>query len=262
MGQMTDDNNAAMLWQDYAASRNSSIREKLVLNYLNLVKFIVGRMPLASLPGIDYDDLMGYGVLGLIDAVEKFDADRGVKFETYATTRIRGAIIDQLRSMDWAPRSVRQHARQIEQATIVVESRMNRYATDDDIAAELGIDVATLERWIWEISKASYMSLDELVAVDDDANVATLLDFLSDSRSPDPEVIVETGELERFLAEAIDNLPERERFVISMYYYDELTVKEIARVLGVSESRVSQLHTRAMMRLRADVHQSVCSHTA
>ncbi|MEA4883667.1 MAG: FliA/WhiG family RNA polymerase sigma factor [Clostridia bacterium] len=245
----------SVLWAQYRESGSQAVRETLILNYMGLVKFIVSRMPQASIPGVDYDDLMGYGVLGLMDAVERYDLKRGVKFETYAMTRIRGAIIDHLRNMDWVPRSVRQRAREIEKAMWKLETQLDRPATDDDIAAELRVDVATLEKWMWEISKASYLSLDELIAVDEESNAATLLDFVSDIGSPDPEMVLEIEELKNALIDAIDSLPERERMVIAMYYYEEMTVKEIAQVMRVSESRVSQLHTKAMMRLRAKVDQ-------
>lgn len=248
--------NVNALWAEYGSTRGREVRERLVLSYLDLVKYIVGRMPQATIPGVDYDDLLGYGVVGLIDAVERFDLSRGVKFETYAMTRIRGAIIDHLRNMDWVPRSVRQKARQIQQAIGSVESRLDRQATDRDIAEELGIDIDTFDRWTWEISRGAYLSLDELIAVDEAHNAATLLDFVSDDASPDPEMVMEVEELQNALAAAIDALPERDRMVISLYYYDELTVKEIAVILGVSESRVSQLHTRAMMRIRVDVKRA------
>jgi RNA polymerase sigma factor for flagellar operon FliA len=245
--------NVSALWAEYDSTKNRQVREKLILNYLDLVKYIVGRMPQATIPGVEYDDLLGYGVMGLMDAVERFDLSRGVKFETYAMTRIRGAIIDHLRNMDWVPRSVRQKARRIQEAIGRAEARLDRSATDQDIADELGIDVEALDRWTWEISKGTYLSLDELITVDEAHNTATLIDFISDGASPDPEFVIEVEELKTALAAAIDALPERERMVISMYYYDELTIKEIASVLGVSESRISQLHTRAMMRMRVGV---------
>lgn len=248
--------NVSALWAEYNSTKNGQVREKLILSYLDLVKYIVGRMPQATIPGVDYDDLLGYGVMGLMDAVERFDLSRGVKFETYAMTRIRGAIIDHLRNMDWVPRSVRQKARQMQQAIMRAETRLDRSATDQDIADELGIDIDTLDRWTWEISKGTYLSLDELITVDEAHNTATLIDFISDDTSPDPEFVIEVEELKTALAAAIDALPERERMVIAMYYYDELTIKEIARVMGVSESRVSQLHTRAVMRMRVDVKRA------
>ncbi|HHY63096.1 MAG TPA: FliA/WhiG family RNA polymerase sigma factor [Bacillota bacterium] len=244
------------LWQEYSKTNSSAVREQLIVNYAYLVKYIVSRMPQAAIPGVDYDDLVGYGVLGLIDAIERFDMSRGVKFETYAMTRIRGSIIDNLRRMDWAPRSVRHKARQIECAMADAESVTGRPATDEEIADRLKVDIDTLHRWTWEISMASYSSLDELIAVDDEHNVATLLDFVSDDGSPDPEMILEKDELYDALADAIDHLPEREGLVIKLYYFEEMTIKEIARVLGVSESRVSQLHTKAMMRIRVEIMES------
>ncbi|MDD4793442.1 MAG: FliA/WhiG family RNA polymerase sigma factor [Firmicutes bacterium] len=241
------------LWQEYSKTNSNESRDRLIARYAYLVKYIVSRMPQAAIPGVDYDDLLGYGAVGLIDAIERFDVSRGVKFETYATTRIKGSIIDSLRRMDWVPRSVRQKARQIERAMADCEGPSGRPATDEEIAESLGIDRDTLDRWTWEISMASYASLDELVAVDDEHDAATLLDFVSDGDSPDPEMILETRELHDALADAIDSLPERENLVIKLYYFEEMTIKEISRVLGVSESRVSQLHTRANMRMRSKV---------
>jgi len=241
------------LWQEYSKTNSNESRDRLIARYAYLVKHIVSRMPQAAIPGVDYDDLLGYGAVGLIDAIERFDVSRGVKFETYATTRIKGSIIDSLRRMDWVPRSVRQKARQIERAMTDCEGPSGRPATDEEIAESLGIDRDTLDRWTWEISMASYASLDELIAVDDEHDAATLLDFVSDGDSPDPEMILETRELHDALADAIDSLPERENLVIKLYYFEEMTIKEISRVLGVSESRVSQLHTRANMRMRSKV---------
>lgn len=244
---------ASALWKEYSKTNSSAIRDKLIVKYAYLVKNVVSRMPQAAVPGVDCDDLLGYGAIGLIDAIERFDVSRGVKFETYAITRIRGSIIDSLRRMDWAPRSVRRRARQIERAMADVENSVGRPATDGEIAENLSIDVETLDRWTWEISMASYSSLDQLIAVDDEHNAATLLDFVSDGSSPDPEMILEKEELYNALADAIDSLPERENLVIKLYYFEEMTIKEISKVLGVSESRVSQLHTRANMRLRVKV---------
>ncbi|MCR4425767.1 MAG: FliA/WhiG family RNA polymerase sigma factor [Firmicutes bacterium] len=243
------------LWKTYAATRDPELRERLIMQYVGLVRYIVGRMPQASLPGVDSDDLVGYGILGLIDAVERYDIDRGVKFETYAMTRIRGAIIDHLRSMDWVPRSVRQKARDIERAINAAEFKLGRQVRDEDVAAELHLDIETYHEWISEISKASYLSLDELICVDEDNNFATMMDFVRDSASPDPEMVFEVSELRDVLARAIDALPEREKLVITLYYYDELTIREIASILGVSESRVSQLHTKGMLRLRVKIQQ-------
>lgn len=242
---------AAGLWRDYAEHRSSETKEKLILLYAGLVRQIVGRMPQSALQGVDYDDLLGYGVIGLLDAIEKYDVNRGVKFETYATTRIRGSIIDQLRSMDWVPRSVRQRAREVERAYASCEARTGRPATDDELAAQLSIAPSTLHSWIADISKAAMMSLDEIITIDEDSGLATVSDFVKDNTSPDPEIEYEATELREVLAESIDTLPEREKLVITLYYYDELTIREIAEVMGVSESRVSQLHTKAMMRLRS-----------
>lgn len=246
---------AQKLWARYRASGDPEARHELILNYLGLVKYVVGRLPQARFAGVDYQDLVGYGIIGLMDAIEKYDPSKDVKFETYAILRIRGAILDSLRALDWAPRSVRQKARDLEAAYAALELTLGRPAEDEEVAAYLGISVEALRKRQDEIAMANCLSLDELVSVDQDSKTATILDVLYDPASPDPELTYEAHEMAEVLAKAIDTLPERERLVISLYYYNEMTIKEIAAILGVSDSRVSQLHTKALARLRGKLRR-------
>ena len=239
------------LWQDYRRSRDQSLRDRLILTYAPLVKFVAGRVG-ASLPShVDEQDLVSYGLLGLIGAIERFDPDREIKFETFAMARIRGAIIDELRSLDWVPRSVRTRARQIERAIAVLERELMRAPTDEEIAKKLGITGEELEDSLHEISRSSVAALDELWSPSGGGDQIALIDTIKDETEPDPEMSLEQSEVREALAEAISSLPEREKLVVTLYYYEELTLREIGEVLGVTESRVSQLHTKAILRLKA-----------
>ncbi len=239
------------LWQEYRQSRDRILRDRLILTYAPLVKFVAGRVR-ASLPShVDEQDLVSYGLLGLIGAIERFDPDREIKFETFAMARIRGAIIDELRSLDWVPRSVRTRARAIERAIAVLERELMRAPTDEEIAAKLGIKPEELEENLREISRSSVAALDELWSPTGSGDQVALVDTIQDRTGPDPEVSLELSEVREALAEAISGLPEREKLVITLYYYEELTLREIGEVLGVTESRVSQLHTKAILRLKA-----------
>jgi RNA polymerase sigma factor for flagellar operon FliA len=239
------------LWQDYRKSRDQHLRDRLILTYAPLVKFVAGRVG-ASLPShVDEQDLVSYGLLGLIGAIERFDPDREIKFETFAMARIRGAIIDELRSLDWVPRSVRTRARQIERAIAALERELMRAPTDDEIAKKLGIGIDELEDSLREISRSSVGALDELWSPSGSGDQIALIDTIQDGSEPDPESSLELTEIKEALAEAISILPEREKLVVTLYYYEELTLREIGEVLGVTESRVSQLHTKAILRLKA-----------
>jgi RNA polymerase sigma factor for flagellar operon FliA len=201
---------------------------------------------------VDEADLISYGLGGLIFAIERFDLTREIKFETYAITRIRGAIIDELRSLDWVPRSVRARAREIERVNMKLESRLQRAPTDEEMAAELKVDVAEFHEALLQISNSTIVALDELWNVSDSSgDQVSLLDTIPDHGAPDPEAVVDQGELRDRIADAIAALPEREKLVIALYYYENLTLREIGEVLGVTESRVSQLHTKAVLRLRS-----------
>jgi RNA polymerase sigma factor for flagellar operon FliA len=239
------------LWQDYRKTRDHALRDRLILTYAPLVKFVAGRLG-ASLPAhVDEQDLVSYGLLGLIGAIERYDPGREIKFETYAISRIRGAIIDELRSLDWVPRSVRTRAREIERAIAELERSMMRAPTDEEIAAKLGITGDELEESLAEISRSSMAALDELWTPSSGGDQISLIDTIEDTSGPDPESSLEQTELREALGEAIARLPEREKLVVTLYYYEELTLREIGEVLGVTESRVSQLHTKAVLRLKA-----------
>jgi RNA polymerase sigma factor for flagellar operon FliA len=240
------------LWQEYRATKDQHVRDRLILTYAPLVKFVAGRVG-ASLPAhVDEQDLVSYGLLGLIGAIERYDPDREIKFETFAMARIRGAIIDELRSLDWVPRSVRARAREIERAIVELERTLMRAPTDEEIAAKIGITEEELEGSLTEISRSSMAALDELWSpAGGGGDQIALIDTIEDTTGPDPEFSLEQTELKEALGEAIARLPEREKLVVTLYYYEELTLREIGEVLGVTESRVSQLHTKAVLRLKA-----------
>jgi RNA polymerase sigma factor FliA len=240
------------LWQEYRQTRDSALRDRLILTYAPLVKFVAGRLG-ASLPShVDEQDLVSYGLLGLISAIERFDPDREIKFETYAISRVKGAIIDELRSLDWVPRSVRTRAREIERAIAELERQLMRAPTDEEIATKVGITGPELEASLSEISRTSIAALDELWSPSSSGgDQIALIDTIEDTTGPDPESSLEQTEMKEALGEAIARLPEREKLVVTLYYYEELTLREIGEVLGVTESRVSQLHTKAVLRLKA-----------
>jgi RNA polymerase sigma factor for flagellar operon FliA len=239
------------LWHDYRRTGDQALRDRLILTYAPLVKFVAGRLG-ASLPAhVDEQDLVSYGLLGLIGAIERFDPDREIKFETYAISRIKGAIIDELRSLDWVPRSVRTRAREIERAIAELERALMRAPTDEEIASKVGITPEELEESLTEISRSSMAALDELWTPQSGGDQIALIDTIEDTAGPDPEISLEQTELKEALGEAIARLPEREKLVVTLYYYEELTLREIGEVLGVTESRVSQLHTKAVLRLKA-----------
>jgi len=239
------------LWQEFRKSGDQALRDRLILTYAPLVKFVAGRVG-ASLPShVDEQDLVSYVLLGLIGAIERFDPGREIKFQTFAMVRIRGAIIDDLRSHDWVPRSVRTRARQIERAIAALEKELMRAPTDDEIAKKLGVTGDELEESLHEISRSSVAALDELWSPSGTGDQIALIDTIEDESGPDPEASLELTEVKEALAEAISDLPEREKLVVTLYYYEELTLREIGEVLGVTESRVSQLHTKAILRLKA-----------
>jgi RNA polymerase sigma factor FliA len=201
---------------------------------------------------VEESDLISYGLIGLINAIERFEPEREIKFETYAVTRIKGAIIDELRSLDWVPRSVRARARDIERANSKLEHRLQRAPTDEEMSAELQVTVEEFQNSLLEISNSTIVALDEPWAVSDSSgDEVSLLDTIQDPNAPDPTQVVDASELKDRIADAIARLPEREKLVIALYYYENLTLREIGEVLGVTESRVSQLHTKAVLRLRS-----------
>jgi len=242
------------LWRSYKQEGDEEARERLVIAYSPLVKFIAGRMA-SSLPShVDEGDLVSYGLLGLIGAIERFDPQREIKFETFAVARVKGAIIDELRSLDWVPRSVRSRARQMERAHAALEARLGRSPTDEEMAEKLEISVGDYNDTLLQIANSSVLALDGLWTFadpDGGGGQISVLDTIQDPNALDPEAEAHTSELKDRLAEGIESLPERERLVIALYYYENLTLREIGEVLGVTESRVSQLHTKAVLGLRS-----------
>jgi RNA polymerase sigma factor for flagellar operon FliA len=216
------------------------------------VKYVAGRMSSGLPAHVEEADLISYGLEGLINAIDRFDLERQIKFETYAITRIKGAIIDALRQLDWVPRSVRARAREIERAHGKLEHRLQRTPTDEEMATELGITLEEFQESLLRISNSTVVALDELWSVSDaSGDQVSLLDTLHDPDAPDPEQLLASSELKDRLADAIAALPEREKLVVALYYYENLTLREIGEVLGVTESRVSQLHTKAVLRLKS-----------
>lgn len=239
------------LWNEYKAENSPHVREELIVHYAPLVKYVAGRVSIGLPSTVDMDDLTGYGIFGLMDAVEKFEPDRGIKFETYAIARIRGAMIDGLRANDWVPRSVRQKARTLERTVSDLEARLGRSATDQEIRRQLNLSVDEYAALLSDVKGTSLVSLDDLLIRDGDDDAPLRLGhMIKDPNVGEPGAAIETEEVEQFLTEVVDALPDRERDIITMYYYEGLTLKEIGLVLGVSESRVSQLHSRSIARLR------------
>ncbi|MGH3600563.1 MAG: RNA polymerase sigma factor WhiG [Pseudonocardiaceae bacterium] len=240
------------LWQQYKRTGARPLRDELIVQYSPLVKYVAGRVS-AGLPHtIEQGDLVSYGMFGLIDAIEKFDTDRKIKFETYAITRIKGAIIDELRSIDWVPRSVRAKARSVERAYAQLEGRLLRTPTDAEVASEMGISEPELQQLFSQISFVGIVALDEVVSSGqgDRGESATVGDTLAD-RGVGPVGAYEVEEMKQILAGAINRLADREKMVLSLYYYEGLTLAEIGQVLGVTESRVCQIHTKSILHLRS-----------
>jgi RNA polymerase sigma factor for flagellar operon FliA len=240
------------LWLDYTKTKDKHLRDRLILTYAPLVKYVAGRVGSGLPAHVDEEDLVSYGLLGLMGAIDRFDPTRDIKFETFAIARIKGAIIDELRSLDWVPRSVRSRAREIERAMAELEKTLHRAPTDEEIAEKLGITENELDDSLTDISRSSIAALDELWTVSGSSgDTVSLIDTIEDTSGPDPQGALAQTELREALGEAIARLPEREKLVVTLYYYEELTLREIGDVLGVTESRVSQLHTKAILRLKA-----------
>jgi RNA polymerase sigma factor for flagellar operon FliA len=239
------------LWRRYKATADDKARERLVVAYSPLVKYVAGRMASGLPAHVEESDLISYGLVGLISAIERFEPERDIKFETYAITRIKGAIIDELRSLDWVPRSVRSRAREIERANSKLEHKLQRAPTDDEMAGELSMSTDEFQEALLQISNSTVAALDELWTVSDaSGDQVSLLDTLQDPDALDPSEVMDATDMKDRVADAIARLPEREKLVVALYYYENLTLREIGEVLGVTESRVSQLHTKAVLRLR------------
>jgi RNA polymerase sigma factor for flagellar operon FliA len=244
------------LWHDYLTSKSPASREEIILKYAPLVKYVAGRVAIGLPSNVEFDDLVSYGVFGLMDAIEKFDPARGIKFETYAIARIRGAILDGLRSNDWVPRSVRQKAKELEKICVMLENRLGRSATDQEISEAMNLNLNDFYDLLSEVSCTTLSSLDELWMVNsNEEDSVRVLDLVRNDESEDPLQHVEIEEIKTTLAATIDYLPERERMVIALYYYEGLTLKEIGEIMEISESRVSQIHTKAIFRLRGRLNR-------
>jgi RNA polymerase sigma factor for flagellar operon FliA len=245
------------LWDTFKADGDRSARERLILHYAPLVKYVASRVATGLPATIEQNDLTSYGMFGLIDALEKFDRSRGIKFETYAIPRIKGAILDELRAMDWVPRSVRFKAREVEKAYAEIEAREKRAPMEGEVAERLGVSVDELHDVINQISFVSVMALDEALSVGTDrGEQVSLIDTLADQAQPDPAAGVEDEETRGMLAAAINDLSEREKVVLTLYYFEGLTLAEIGEILGVTESRVCQIHTKAVAQLRSLLRES------
>ncbi len=239
------------VWKSYKRDASPSARETLIVHYSPLVKYVASRVATGLPANVEQADLVSYGIFGLIDALEKFDPAREIKFETYAIPRIRGAIIDELRSLDWVPRSVRFKAREVEKANAELESRLKRAPTDPEIAGHLGVSLSELHDIVTQISFVTVTALEEVVSAGADRGESlSLLDTLADLAATDPASGVEGTETRAMLAGAINSLSEREKVVITLYYFEGLTLAEIGEVLRVTESRVCQIHTKAVGQLR------------
>ncbi|MDQ3600352.1 MAG: FliA/WhiG family RNA polymerase sigma factor [Actinomycetota bacterium] len=236
------------LWRAYGERRDPALRERLVLHYAPLVKYVAGRVGTGLPAHVDVGDLVQSGIFGLVDAIDRFEPERGLKFETYAMQRIRGAILDDLRAQDWVPRSVRSRSREVERALERLEARLLRTASDAEVADELGLSVSDLRDLYAQLQLTSVVALDELVTVG--RGGTSLAETLPDDSVPDPGAVMDGVESRRLLAQAVSQLVERDRVVVTLYYFENLTLAEIGKVLGVTESRVCQLHTRAVLRLR------------
>lgn len=235
------------LWDNYIRTKDVKVREELIIKYLYLVKFVAGRLYTNYGNNVEYDDLVSYGVFGLIDAIEKYDTARGVKFDTYAQLRIKGAIIDYLREIDWLPRSIRQKAKELEKAYYELENELGRPANDEEMAARMTVSVEDFQKKIQHVSTYAIVSLDDLLE--------QKREFANDegNNETNPGAAIEKDVLRNIIIDTINDLPEKENRVITLYYYEELTYKEIGKLLNISESRVSQLHTKAIIRLKSKI---------
>ena len=241
------------MWDQYMKKKSPEIREQLIIEYANLVNLVAGRMGMYLGYTVEYDDLVGYGIFGLIDAIDKFDLAKNVKFETYASLRIRGSILDQIRKMDWIPRTLRQKQKQMDQACVRLEGQLGRQATDAEVAKELNITLDEYEVWRNEAQYTNLVSLDDYLEQGGDGN----FEATGSKRFEQPEQALEKQELKQQLMDALKTLTEKESSVITLYYYEELTLKEISKILEVSESRISQLHTKALQKIKIQLGNSV-----
>ena len=237
------------LWQRFKEDDDQNAREELVIHYSYLVKYMANRMAINLPPSVEVDELISYGIEGLIEAADKFDYQRKIKFETYAIARIKGAMIDGLRAMDWVPVSVRQKSKELEKAYNRIEIKLGRNATDQEVAEELGITLAQFQALLRDVGLATILYLEDFLP-GEDGNNRRIIDFIEDEQADNALNIAEVMDTKRLLSEAISRLPEKEKLVLELYYYEGLNLKEIGAVMGLSESRISQLHSKAILRLR------------
>lgn len=234
------------LWGEYSKQKTTEVREKIIIEYANLVKIVAGRLSMYLGHNVEYDDLVGYGIFGLIDAVEKYDYNKGIKFETYASFRIRGAILDEIRKMDWIPRTLRQKQKKLDVTYQKIESEKGRMASDEEVASELNISTEELDLWQSQTKVSNLLSLDEYIELGSEVTTEASLGTQYET----PEVFLEKQEIKNELVQSLESLTEKEKKVIILYYYEDLTLKEISIILEVSESRISQLHTKALQKLK------------
>ncbi len=247
----------AAAWRDYKDTGSSRARDLLILHFSPLVKYVAGRVAVGLPANVDQADLISYGIFGLIDAIDKYDQTRGIKFETYAISRIRGAIIDELRAIDWVPRSVRAKARQVEKAYSALENRLKRPPSDAEIAEDIFFYVTEITEIYTQLSNVSLIALDELMSSDGErGDKLSLVETLEDTKTENPVDAFESEEMKGILTDSINRLPEREKVVITLYYYEGLTLAEIGQVLGVTESRICQMHTKAVLALRGKIGEA------
>ncbi|HQB94821.1 MAG TPA: FliA/WhiG family RNA polymerase sigma factor [Candidatus Omnitrophota bacterium] len=238
------------MWKKYKRTKSLVIREEIIKKYLYLVKYVAGRVAIGLPPNVEFNDLVSYGILGLFDAITKYDVSQGNKFETYAVSRIRGSIMDELRKLDWAPRLLRKRAREIDRKCKELEEKHGRMATEDELAKALNMSTDDLNSIYSDLSSTSFLSLDEVWQNDDGNKPISRLQTIEDSLITNQFNYVHQSEVKNLLADAIDQLPEKEKLVIVLYYYENLTLREIGEILDVSESRVCQIHTKVVTRLR------------
>lgn len=244
-----DEAKRSKLWEEYKRTKDDKLREQIIVEYVPLVKLVAGRLNMYLGYTVEYDDLVSYGVFGLIDAIDKFDFDKNIKFETYASLRIRGSILDQIRKMDWIPRSVRQKQKQIEAAIVSLEKEKGVNVTDQDIADKLGITVDEYRNWEGQTNISNIASLDEFMEQGTDGSVKEF----RNTTYIEPETSVDNDEVKKMIMDALELLTEKEKKVVLLYYYEDLTLKEVAKVLDVSESRISQLHSKALEKMKKNL---------
>ncbi len=243
------------LWKELRETRSQNARQALVEAHVGLVRYVAGRLAVGLPHYLEFPDLYGAGLLGLIQAIDNFDDSRGIKFETYAVPRIRGAILDELRTQDWFPRSLRRKAREVEDAFARLEASLGRAASDDEVARELDLTLEEFDRVMTQVSAATIVSLETELYPDENGGVHRIIDTIADATAVAPGERLADEEMRKLVVDCIDELTERERLVLTLYYYEELTLREIGEVLGVTESRVCQVHTKAVFRLRGKLER-------